>query len=132
MRGNCIIVPFMGYLVSLNLALLLLRAEGFYPGWAVSRTLYIKAASAENLAEMSDAPVRRTALEVTDFLVNHLTGAEMPHQWDEFTSVPIVDPRLEGIRLRCLQLENERPDVRVSELRNALRLLQHLQHVHHI
>jgi len=82
--------------------------------------------------EMSDAPVRRTALEVTDFLVNHLTGAEMPHAWDEFTSVPIVDPRLEGIRLRCVQLENERPDVRVSELRNALRLLQHLQHVHHI
>ena len=95
-------------------------------------TLYIEAASVENPAEMSDAPVRRTALEVTDFLVNHLAGAEMPHTWDEFTSVPIVDPRLEGIRLRCVQLENERPDVRASELRNALRLLQHLQHVHHI
>jgi hypothetical protein len=54
---------------------------------------------------MSDAPVRRTAFEVADFLVNHLTGAEMPHAWDEFTSVPIADPRLEEIRLRCVQLE---------------------------
>ena len=81
---------------------------------------------------MSDAPVRRTALEVTDFLMNHLTGAEIPDAWDEFTSVPIVDPRLDGIRLRCVQLENEQPDVRVSEMKNALRLLQHLQHVHHI
>ena len=96
------------------------------------KTLYIKAASGENLGEMSDAPVRRTALEVTDFLMNHLTGAEMPHEWDEFTSVPIVDPRLEGIRLRCVQLENEQPDVRVKKKKNALRLLQHLQHVHHI
>ena len=83
-------------------------------------------------AEMSDPPVRRTALEVTDFLVNHLTGAERPDEWDEFTSVPIADPRLEGIRLRCVQLENERPDVCVAELRNALRVLQHLQHVHQI
>lgn len=100
--------------------------------WSFSRSLYSQAASGENLAKMSDAPVRRTALEVTDFLVNHLNGAEMPNAWDEFTSVPIVDPRLEGIRLRCVQLENEPPDVRVSELRNALRLLQHLQYVHHI
>jgi hypothetical protein len=81
---------------------------------------------------MSDAPVRRAAFEVADFLVNHLTGVEMPHAWDEFTSVPIVDPRLEGIRLRCVQLESEQPDVRVSELESALRVLQHLQHVHHI
>ena len=29
-------------------------------------------------------------------------------------------------------IENERPDVPVSELKNALRVLQHLQHVHHI
>ena len=94
--------------------------------------LYIKPASGENLAEMSDPPVKRTALEVTDFLANHLTGTERPHEWDEFTSVPIADPRLEGIRLRCVQLENEEPDVRVAELRSALRLLQHLQHVHHI
>jgi hypothetical protein len=94
--------------------------------------LYIKAASGENLAEMADPPVRRTALEVTNFLVNHLAGVQLPYEWDEFTSVPIADPRLEGIRLRCVQLENERPDVRVAELRNALRVLQHLQHVHHI
>ena len=94
--------------------------------------LYIRAASGENLVEMSDPPVKRTALEVTDFLANHLTGTERPHEWDEFTSVPIADPRLEGIRLRCVQLENEETDVRVAELKSALRLLQHLQHVHHI
>jgi hypothetical protein len=47
-----------------------------------SNPLYIKADSGENLAEMSDAPVRRTALEVTDFLVNRLTGPEMPHAWE--------------------------------------------------
>ena len=91
-----------------------------------------KATSGENLTEMSDPPVRRTALEVTDFLLNHLSGAERPHEWDDFTSVPIADPRLEGIRLRCVQLENERADVRVAELRHALRQLQHLQYVHHI
>ena len=81
---------------------------------------------------MSDLPVKRTALEVTDLLANHLTGTERQHEWGEFTSVPIADPRLEGIRLRCIQLENEEPDVRVAELKSALRLLQHLQHVHHI
>jgi hypothetical protein len=98
----------------------------------LSNPFYIKVASGENLVEMSDLPVRRTALEVKDFLINHLAGAAQPHEWDEFTSVPIADPRLEGIRLRCVQLKNERPDVRVAELRNALRVLQHLQHVHHI
>ena len=92
----------------------------------------MKAASGENLAEMPDPPVKRTALEVTDFLANHLTGTEKPREWDEFTSVPIADARLEGIRLRCVQLENEEPDVRVAELRSALRILQHLQHVHRI
>ena len=81
---------------------------------------------------MPDTPVKRTALECTTFLMNHLAGAEMPHVWNEFTSAPIADPRLDGIRLRCVQLENEQPDVRVSELKNALRVLQHLQHVHHI
>jgi hypothetical protein len=81
---------------------------------------------------MSDPPIRRTALEVTDFLVNHLNGTETPHEWEEFTSVHIADPRLEGIRLRCVQIENEQPDVRVAELRHALRQLQHLQYVHHV
>jgi hypothetical protein len=33
-RGNCIIVPFMGYLVSGNFGLLLLRAGEFYLAWA--------------------------------------------------------------------------------------------------
>ena len=98
----------------------------------LSPPLYIRAASGENLVEMSDPPVKRTALEVTDFLANHLTGTERPREWDEFTSVPIAEPRLEGIRLRCVQLENEETDVRVAELKSALRLLQHLQHVHHI
>jgi len=56
----------------------------------------------------------------------------MPHEWEEFTSVPMADPRLEGIRLRCVQIENEQPDVRVAELRHALRQLQHLQYVHHV
>ncbi len=81
---------------------------------------------------MSDSSVKRTALEVAHFLANHLTGTERQQEWDEFTSAPIVDPRLEGIRLRCVQLENEEPEVRVAELRSALRVLQHLQHVHHI
>jgi hypothetical protein len=94
--------------------------------------LYIKIASGENLVEMSDSPVRRTALEVEVFLINRMDGAGQPQEWEEFTSLPIADPRLEGIRLRCVQLENERPDVLVSELKNALRVLQHLQHVHHI
>ena len=79
-----------------------LAQENFRTGSA----LYIKIASGENLVEMSDSPVRRTALEVEVFLINRMDGAGQPHEWEEFTSLPIADPRLEGIRLRCVQLEN--------------------------
>ena len=35
---------------------------------------------------MSDSPVRRTALEVEVFLINHMDGTGQPQEWEEFTS----------------------------------------------
>ncbi len=68
--------------------------------------------------------MRRSTNEVAEFMENHVRGAEGPHDWDNFTSIPITDPRLNAIRLRCVQLDDEHPDMRFAELRKMIRDLR--------
>ncbi len=70
--------------------------------------------------------MRRSAQQVIHFIENHLAGTEGPHDWDDFTSMPIPDPELNAVRLRCVQLDYEHPDVRVVELRAIIQKLRGL------
>lgn len=68
--------------------------------------------------------MRRNAKEVARFIENHVSGTEGPHDWDNFTSIPIADPRLNAIRLRCVELDDEHPDERFAELTEMVRNLR--------
>lgn len=68
--------------------------------------------------------MKRTSKEVATFIENHERGAEGPYDWDNFTSIPISDPLLDAIRLRCVQLDDEHPDDRFAELRRIVRDLR--------
>jgi hypothetical protein len=47
---------------------------------------------------------RLTAAEVADKIERHIQGTEGPYDWDDFTSIPIADDRLDEIRVRCCEL----------------------------
>ena len=47
--------------------------------------------------------------EVATYIERSLEGTGGEWDWDDFTSVPIRDPELEKIRLRCLGLDREFP-----------------------
>ena len=64
--------------------------------------------------------MRRSIPEVAEFMENHVRGAEGPHDWDNFTSIPIADPQLNAIRLRCVHLDDEHLDIRFAELRKMI------------
>jgi hypothetical protein len=44
-------------------------------------------------------PKKRTPAEVAGFIRDFLEGRGGEWDWDDFTSVPLVDPKLEAIRL---------------------------------
>jgi hypothetical protein len=67
--------------------------------------------------------MRRSVQEVAKFIENHVRGTEGPHDWDDFTSIPIAEPRLNAIRLRCVQLDDEHPDERRAELNEIIHKL---------
>jgi hypothetical protein len=71
-----------------------------------------------------NSTMRRSDQEVADFIENHVHGTEGPHDWDDFTSIPISDRRLNAIRLRCVQLDDEHPDDRRAELRSIVQDLR--------
>ncbi len=52
---------------------------------------------------------RLTAHEVADTIERHILGTEGPWDWDEFTSVPIANDRLDEIRMRCSELDSPTP-----------------------
>jgi len=64
--------------------------------------------------------MKRSAQEVAGFIQNHVRGTEGPHDWDDFTSIPISNERLNAIRLRCVQLDDEHPDERFAELKKIV------------
>lgn len=68
--------------------------------------------------------MERDAYEVATFLENHVNGTEGPHDWDDFTSIPIKDRELNAIRLRCVVLDDEHPDFRFSEMQKIIKRLR--------
>lgn len=49
----------------------------------------------------SKKTIDRTPEEVVGFIEGFLEGTSGEWDWDEFESVPITDPMLEGIRIRA-------------------------------
>ena len=47
--------------------------------------------------------------EVATIIESFLNGTAESRAWDDFTSVPLSDPELERIRIRCAQLPKEFP-----------------------
>lgn len=64
--------------------------------------------------------MKRSASEVADFIENHVRGTEGAHDWDDFTSIPIADRRLNAMRLRCVELDDKSPQARFAELRKMV------------
>ena len=48
--------------------------------------------------------VEYTKAEVADIIEQFLDGTGGRWDWDDFTSVKIVDPELDAIRMRCVEL----------------------------
>lgn len=55
----------------------------------------------QSLVRMVRPRVRRSADEVAAYLNDFLHGADGLWDWEEFTSRPIAEPRLESIRQRA-------------------------------
>ena len=51
--------------------------------------------------------VKYTKAEVADIIEQFLDGTGGRWDWDDFTSVKIVDPDLDTIRVRCIELHDE-------------------------
>lgn len=71
------------------------------------------------LAGAFGRPSRRTPEEVANYLRNFIEGGGSPHDWDDFESVPIEDPTLDGIRCEAVKAAPPNPDM--NRLRELLR-----------
>jgi hypothetical protein len=58
---------------------------------------------------------RMSRLQAGAVLESFADGTAGPWDWDDFVSVPIGDPRLDAIRLRCSSLEEEFPPERPGQ-----------------
>ncbi|MFZ1087121.1 MAG: hypothetical protein WAN35_19325 [Terracidiphilus sp.] len=63
---------------------------------------------------------RPTVDEVAEAIEMHIDGTEGPWDWDDFTSIPMADDRLDEIRLRCIEFEQNPEELKriVEELKN--------------
>ena len=61
-----------------------------------------------------------TAEQVAGFIERHLDGTEGRNDWDDFTSVGIADPLLDGVRARCCELDYASKEDRERELRELI------------
>ena len=76
--------------------------------------------------------VQRSPDEVADLIEGFLDGTGDDRDWDDLTSVPIVDARLNRLRSDLLRIENRYPGTGdghisaegVAELRTIVRLLR--------
>jgi hypothetical protein len=57
------------------------------------------------IAGLFGSAQKRSADEVADYLRNFIEGLGGEWDWDDFTSVPIADPQLEGIRRRAAAVD---------------------------
>jgi hypothetical protein len=53
--------------------------------------------------------IQRTPNEVAQYIENFLTGKGGAWDWDDFTSVPITNPNLEAIRIKCGEVSFTHP-----------------------
>ena len=53
--------------------------------------------------------MKRTAAEVSEIIERFLDGTSQPYEWDDFTSIPIADPFLDGIRHVCAHVDSAFP-----------------------
>ena len=53
---------------------------------------------------ISDVPIQRTSNEVAAIIGRFLDGTSGKYGWDDFTSIPIRDPDLNGVRRTCREL----------------------------
>ncbi|HEV2245472.1 MAG TPA: hypothetical protein VGW37_02365 [Terriglobia bacterium] len=69
------------------------------------------------LSSISKRRNRLTVSQVADTIEKHIKGTDGPWDWDEFTSIAAPDPRLNAVRLRCIDLDGlVLPDQRNREL----------------
>jgi hypothetical protein len=68
---------------------------------------------------------RRTPREVADMIEKHIDGTEGSWDWDEFTSVPIADDRLDAIRIRFLVgFDSNLSEEKLRDLREIVQRLR--------
>jgi len=62
-------------------------------------------------------PMQRSPDEVARYLRDFLHGTGGPWDWDDFTSIPIADPRLEDLRQRAIALDLPMADDETAPLK---------------
>jgi len=67
-----------------------------------------------------EMPFNRTAEEVVGYLKGFLEETGGPWDWDDFTSIPIADPRLEDIRQRVVALDVPLSEADIGPLKALL------------
>jgi hypothetical protein len=67
-----------------------------------------------------------TPLEVARRIERHLEGNESPWEWDQFTSVPILNKKLDMIRLRCIELDSPIP-ISTDKRKDLELIIRHLR-----
>jgi hypothetical protein len=72
---------------------------GLLPLWKIT----------EIIAELFQRPIDRTNIEVADIIERHLKGIENNFEWGDYLSIPIKNPELNVIRIRCRKLLDEYP-----------------------
>lgn len=70
--------------------------------------------------------IDRTPEDVIGFMSDLIDGSGGPWDWDEFETVPIVDPELDAIRQRAILAGPPEPDV--EALKNLISEVQILVH----
>ncbi len=64
------------------------------------------------------ATIDRSKEEVITYIENFIAGEGGDWDWDDFTSVPIADPRLERVRQQCLDAPELWPPVQPGQYCN--------------
>jgi hypothetical protein len=67
-----------------------------------------------------ERPVARTAPEVARYLRDFIEGSGGDWDFDDFSSIPIADPRLDSIRERASRFNGPESDEALTQLRALL------------
>lgn len=67
-----------------------------------------------------EKPSNLSPEQVVDYLKGFLEGTDGPWDWDDFTTIPIADPRLDDIRDRVAALDVPLSDADIGLLKALL------------